>query len=471
MTHRLITDGSLEYAVADDDPLAADITPWAVVRTRVIDELTLQEPRTPVQISTNLEQATTRVAKGGICGLVARPRDLASALTTPGALRADIEAPGFLPRSLTPAIDAARRSLTVAAASGTSALSVVPMDSVPATQFRPGRGVMLERALPSAAEDFTTVALPPPPLPSVVQLNDPLSGMRPVGARAAGVPLVLPNQPMHRSDVVRLQGRALRRVGPPAQLIPAVGAEIGIRGLWRTYPATMNQAPLAPDVCFVEPGLRFAHPLGSQIETCTLMPVAPISEVREAVAPGAREIVIAPNGALNPTGGDLLRIGDSLTAEADIVVTEGFVPAIDPNQPVRVRLTASVAYLHRLGAPVESIAVVAPAAAGNIDRESLPGDAVLFSAGITALATNTVLAVERGTPRAAYYRAQQLPFTPDAILYSHQVALSVDGRFEWPPIARVAQLRVAAAHPLHPTQQIDFALDYGGVNTLTIVFG
>ena len=35
-------------------------------------------------------------------------------------------------------------------------------------------------------------------------------------------------------------------------------------------------------------------------------------------------MVVAPNNGLNPAGGNLLRIGDPLTSDDELVVTDGF---------------------------------------------------------------------------------------------------------------------------------------------------
>ena len=468
MPRRLVSAEALQYTIADDDPLPAGMAWWAVLRARVIDELTLAPPRTPIRLTSNLVAATPRVGDGGYCGLVARPRDVAHALLTPGALAAAVEAPGFLPRDLTPAVDAARRALNTAAAVGDPAFDVLPPDGVP-PQFRPGRGVLVARPAPAGADEFNAVgASASPPPPGQVPLADPVGAPHALNTRVAGVPLVLPDQHLHRAEPVRLRGRAQRRTGPTS-IVPALGAQIGIAGIWLAYPHTQTQAPVAPDFCAIAPGLRFPHPVGAPIQRGTFNAAGAPRGLRQFAPAGARAIVVAPNLGLNPAGGDLLRLGDPLASEDEIVVSAGFDAVGDPNAPVTLRLTAPTAHLHRAPGVVRDIAPAALVAAGAVARETLPGDRVLFAAGIGALPTASMLAVEHGAARAAYYHATQYPSHSGGAFF-HQLPFDAEGRFVSPPLARVAQLRVIASHPLHPAQQLDVALDYGGDNVLAIVF-
>ncbi|MDT3671274.1 MAG: hypothetical protein ROZ37_13200 [Aromatoleum sp.] len=467
MARRDIVLDAIRYTIADDDPLPSDLAAWAVLRTRVIDELTLAPPVNRIRLTTNLRQATARIADGGYCGLVARPRDVASALITPGALTASVEAANYLPRDLTPAIEAARRALNTAANAGAASLDVLPPDAVPPLQFRAGRGVLLERTAPAEAEQFTKVAAPPP-APATVPIAEGPNVLRPAGTRVAGVPLVLPTQALHRAAPLTLR-ILMRRRNSPTSLVPATAAEIGIVGIWWAYPQTQTSPPLAGDFCAVAPGLRFAHPVGAAIHRCTLTPVGAPRQLRALAPRGVTSLVLAPNAGLNPLGGDLLRVGDPLQPEAEIVVSAGFDPVADPAAAVTVRLTAPTAAIHRAAEPVRNLTVGAATPAGNVGREALPGDRVLFAAGVGGLPTTSLIAVEHLTPHAAYYTATQYPAW-DGVNFTHQTALDTTGRTVWPPLARVAQLRLFARRPPHPDQQIDYALEQMADNFVSIVF-
>ena len=467
MTRRAVDHGGMHYVIADGDAAQADLLPHAVLQTRVVDELTLAPPVAPVRLTSTLRRARARVGDGGVCGLVARPRDVAAALVTPQGFTAEVRAPGYLPRDLTPAIELARRTLNSPAAG--SVLDILPGDPARA-QFAPGRGVMIERPpAPDLAEQFTAVAATAtPPLATDVPLRDPVMPPRPAGARIAGVPMFLPDQPLHRDTTVRIRGRIQVRTAA-STLAPAIGADSGILGVWWNYPSSMTGTPMPPDLCAVDPPLRFPHAAGASVHTCVLNPVGTPQTLGGYAPASARQLLIAPNGALNPLGGDVLRIGDPITRDDEIVVTDGFEPLADPAVPVRVRLRMATGLMHRGGDPVHVVQPASVTAIGALTREALPGDRVLFATGVTGLSTISTIIVGHLTPFASFHRATQLPWTPDGVAFSHVVLPDGTGRFTWPPLARVAQVRVVARLAPHTPVQLDVALDYAGETNLAIV--
>lgn len=468
MARRSVVHAGVRYTVADDDPASQDLLPWAVLRTRVIDELTLAPPIPPVTLTSTLRSARPRVAEGGVCGLVARPRDVSAALVIPGSFTAQVTAPGYLPRDLTPAIEQARRTLTTPAAA--ALLDVLPPDPTPPrAQFRPGRGVMIERPVPVAPEQFTTVlpAAAPPPATDV-PLNDLVNPARLIGTHVAGVPMVLPDQPLHRDATLRVRGRIQIRTGPQT-IVPAIGAAVAILGVWWDYPSSITGLPLAPEVCAVEPPLRRSYAVGATVHSCGLNPIGGPLAITALAPLESPEIVIAPNGALNPLGGDLIRLGDPITGDHEVVVSAGFDAATEPAAPVRVRLRAPTGFIHRAGEPAQAVQAVGIAPVGAVTREALAGDRVLFASNLPGLPTIATVIVDHLTPAASVYRATQFPFTPDGIAFNHLVMPDGTGRFAWPPLSRLAQIRVVATLPPHVPVQLDVALDYGGDATLAIV--
>jgi len=468
MARRMVQHAEFTYTIADDDPAPAELLPWAVLRTRVVDELTLAPPIAPISLTSTLRGARPRVADGGICGLVARPVDVSPALAAPNGFSAHVTAPGYLPRDLTPAIEVARRRLNSPAISGDTSLDVVPGDPAPRAQFRPGRGVLLERPNPADPEQFTSVtATAVAPAATDVPIRDEVGTPRPANAHVVGVPLALPDQPLHRDAAVRLRGRAQIGSGT-TPLVPAGGASVGIRGVWWDYPSVVPGAPLGPDLCAIAPTMRLAHPVGAQVHRCTLSPTGLLT-LSVFAPPASLQLVLAPNALLNPLGGDLLQVGDPVTADDEVVVTAGFVAPANPAAPVIVNLRTPTGLIHRAGAPVQAVQAATGPLVGAISREGLPGDQVLFAPGLSALPTVSMIVVEKGTPRAVFYRATQLPSTTNGTVFKHLVPVDATGRFEWPPIARIAQIRVVARLAPHPTVTIDMALDYGGDPTLAIV--
>jgi hypothetical protein len=470
MARRTVTAGSTAYTIAETDPPRLELLPWAILRTRVVDELSLAPPIAPISLTSTLPGATARIADGGVCGLVARPFDVSAPLTRPNSFTARVTAAGYLARDLGPAIETARRALNTAAVPGVNVLDVVPGDPVPSRrQFAPGRGVLLERAAPTDPEQFTTVRVPAaPPSATDVPTLDPVGVLRPPGTRVAGVPLLLPDQPLHRDATLRIHGTVRLRTGP-SSIVGATGARVAIAGVWWDYPSSVTAAPIAPDVCGVDPTLRLSHPIGATVHRCTPTVTGPVRRLRDAGAAESSEVVVAPNTGLNPAGGDLLRIGDALIGDDELVVTDGFDAVADPAAPVRIRLRAPFGKLHRANEPVRSMSPGAVALVGTVAREALTGDAVLFCPALPPPLATTTLVVENGSPRATYYRATQFPTTPGGGTFNHVVPLPATGRFSWPPIARIAQVRVVVDLPAHVPVQVDMALDDGGDASLAIV--
>ena len=116
------------------------------------------------------------------------------------------------------------------------------------------------------------------------------------------------------------------------------------------------------------------------------------------------------------------------------------------------------------------------AAAGTVSREALPGDAVLFANGLVPLPGSGFLAIEHGTSRADYVGYTQLPQATlipappiNNFALSHIVAVDAQGRFEWPVLARVAQLEIAVMYGGLSIAPRRFALSYDSANPLSIL--
>jgi hypothetical protein len=475
MPRRTVSVGSKSITIALDDPSDRASRQWALLRTRAIDELTGNPPRAPMRVDCDVPGARSRVAAGGLCGLVGRPMDLARALVTQAGLSATIRADGFLPRDLTWAIDAARRSLTVAAVPLDTDLTIAPNDPVPAApavrqQFAPGRGVFIERGVSTEPDEFTLTHARAPLADDSVPLLNPVQRAHPAPTtQVAGVPIALPDQPLHRARALTLRGSVRRRLpAMPPQFVPAPAAQIGIRGYWPTYPSTTSMGPSAPDFLAIDPPLYLDHDVGATVEGCSVALVGPNGTLEQFAEPGAREIVISANVASTLIPGDLIAIEDPSRPEHEIVVFAELVAPVDLSVPSRIRLHTRTAVLHRAQVPVRAASAGAFVPAGAVTREAQAGDATLFAANLAALAAQGWLIVARAT-RPDVHRFQQLPLSPNNATFLHPVPIDADGRFVWPLVARVAQLRIAIVHVGHAPLIVDLALDYDGDNPFAVV--
>jgi hypothetical protein len=331
---------------------------------------------------------------------------------------------------------------------------------------------MLERPAATDPEQFALHADPPaPPALNQVPLTTEVQPARAVNARVAGVPVVLPDQRLHRAEPVRIRGRALRQPMPAAAPVPAPGAHIGIRGVWWTQPEVVaNSVPPHPArlVAFEAP-LAFAHDAGAPIERVTLVPDGILRRCRARAFAGGGEIEVHPWTLLNPAGGDVLQVEADNSTERELVITAGFDAGIDAVTPARVRLRTPLAFPHAPMAPVELMAPVA-APVGALEREAVAGDRVLFLTAMAGVATEDVLRIAGATPAAELRFVRCMP-SHDGFVFAHEVPLAADGSFLLPPIARVAQIQFFIEHAGHPAQlPFEFVPDHGGDNALQVLF-
>lgn len=470
MARRIVQDRSIEYGIVDDDALSPRMRWWAVLRTRVIDEITGKPPRVPLRLRTTTRNCMPRVDGDGNCGLVARAADVSAELTTPGALTAEIFAPGFLPRSLTAAIDAARHQLPAGAAPGDPLLIITPPDPAPRAQFTPGRGVALARQSPAAAEEFNLVGLPAmAPAANQVPLAQPVAGAQAANTRVAGVPIVLGDQPLHRDAAAVLRGRVARQAAPGAAPMPAPAADFGITGVWWTQPEVRaNSAPPhAPNIASTAAALAFDHAAATSLEHCALAPDVVQRQVVMSADPGAREILVSPWSALNPLGGDVLQLERANSNERELVVLGAFTPPTHAVNPARVTLRTPLAFAHAAASPAV-LMTVSVAGASTLEREAQRGDTVLFVTSLATVPSVAVLRIAPGTAVEELRFVRRMP-TFAAGVFTHSPAVQSDGTFQFPALGRIAQLRLRVAHAGQTAEQIDLALDYGGDNTVEIL--
>ncbi|MCK7495865.1 MAG: hypothetical protein MZW92_36545 [Comamonadaceae bacterium] len=471
MARRSVEVAGRSVRIADDDPAPAELGWWAVLRTRVVDEVTGEPPRAVPRLRSDTPRCTPRVGDDGICGLVARPRDASTALVTPGALRATVEVDGYLPQVLDAAIDAARRQLPGGAGAGATLLTIAPPEPAARPQFQPGRGVMLERAAPGDAEQFALHAdLAAPPVANQVPLATAVAPARAAGARLAGVPIVLADQRLHRAAPARIRGRALRQPAPGSAPVAAPGARLGIAGVWWTAAeVAANSVPPHPArIVGFEAPLAFAHAAGATLQRATLAPDGVGRQLRARAAAGAALIEVQPWNGLNPAGGDVLQLEADNSAERELVISAGFDAGIDPVTPARLRPRTPLAFPHAAPAPVVR-AALGLAALGTTEREAVAGDRVLFASTLATATTNDLWRIG-GAAATAELRFVTCVPTHDGAAFEHQTAIAADGSFVLPPIARIAQAQFFVEHPGHPVQQpVDFAPEPGEANVLQLL--
>ena len=99
MTRRVEIVNSNAYLFSPDDQPPLGQRFWAIVRARVIDELTGQPPLSAIIIESDALHLVPRVASDGLVGLVGIPQQVFPALASQGypPLMLKVKAPGYIP--------------------------------------------------------------------------------------------------------------------------------------------------------------------------------------------------------------------------------------------------------------------------------------------------------------------------------------------------------------------------------------
>ncbi len=486
MTRRRVVDGGIEYTVSPDGPRVAESLWWAVLRTRVLDELTGAPPLAPLRITTATPGCRPHAGPDGLCGLTARPAEASTALVGAGKLTATIEAEGYLPLALDAAIDAARYRATLPGpAATTRLLTIAPSEAPPRRQFVPGRCVVVERATKSSPEQFALVdAAATAPANNEVPLTLSVHGYAPPAATAgnvAGIPIVLPDQALHLAAAVSIKVRVLRQnINKPTDAAQPVGnARVGICDVAWTLnelTATASTPPLhAPNMASLTAPLKFAHAKGAPVEGYDLIRIFNAA-LQTPCRAGDAVIALHPWTTLDPTGGELLDIDSPQSPLREIAVGAGFELPADAALPALMRLRTPMAFPHPAGTSVAAVSKAANQAASALERPAIAGDRMLFVTNPPPDMLESAIAFEAGTPREEWRFARYFPAYAAGAFSRRNSPVGPDVAIELPPIARVAGIWLYAEHDdpangisLATSQVIAFTPDYRGENAVQIL--
>jgi hypothetical protein len=311
----------------------------------------------------------------------------------------------------------------------------------------------------------------------VVPLADAVAETRAAAGapwQVAGVPIVLPDQPLHRAQPAIIRGRALRQPGANAKPVAAPNARIGLTGVWWTcaeIPAS-SAPPHPADLVSLGAPLAFDHPAGA-LERLINRADDGVARALLAPAPaGATEIELDDVSGLAPGGGQTLELELANRAEREIAITAGFTAPQPGATRAVVRLAAPLAFPHAAGTPALHVTLTF-APLGTLAREAQRGDRVLFASTLANVAAADLLRLAGGTPLAEVRAVRRFPTYDAAALppFRFPLALGSDGAFALPPIARVAQIQLFVQHAGQaPHVPVDVVPDYRGDTTLQILF-
>ena len=447
MPHRIEVVNSQPYVVSPDDPPPLGHRLWALVRARVVDELTDQPVLSAIILESDAAFASPRVASDGLVGLVGIPQQVFPPLAAHNyTVRLTVRAVGYLPRQVSVAIQHDQR--TLAAPAPALHDTVMTLDDT----ARLSVGDMLLVGPVGADLDITQIQALGPGAQQVT-LTTGLLHSHGIGDPVIPVvpddfaPTDLGVLAMHRQSVV-IRGRTVQAIGNTTTPLP--GATVQVTGIWRTLPpANMSVPPEPPNLVALQPPLYAERAaVVGRLQRRNLQPVVGDDKLLlDDVLADANLVRLSNHQNLTP--GDLVVIDATNPDLAEYLAISAINGASTATQPARITLDHPLAYAHRRNAIVQRANPQALGAQKQLVHEALAGDTCIFLNNLTGLATAREVRLTGGPQAPEYHRVYRFIVTSDS-----------DGYYRLPPVSRVAQLLLHAAHGGLTPVESAFCPDY-----------
>jgi hypothetical protein len=439
----VLVDGA-PVIVSQDVGLAGPDALWTVATVRIIDEITQRLPDRVLSASVEEPPLTTRLGEDGRVGVLVQPWPQFPLTSSPGfSAHVNLAVAGFLPRRLVLPIV---RTLTVPAVAGDTVLN---LDTV--AGMRPQETWTIgDPAVTS--EPIAISALGPGA--AQVTLGAPLGSGYGLGLPVAPGPLTIldfGDAELHRRAVL-LRGRVMEFVPATQTWQPPAAATLDITHVWRRQADVTNDlAKETLRMVSIAPGLYTdRRALADVLQPIDVNNVAGDEKtVIGSVVPEAHSLRVSNAAGL--AAGVTLQVDVDHPDAAEVLAVAGFTPVGVVSEPADVQFVFGFALDHRDGVAVHHVTTPIVLTAKALDTDGLSGDPVVFVADVAFGGVPSAARVGAGAT-AEYQAVSLFKATADA-----------DGYFEFPPITRIAKVRIAATVPPHPPLQIDLQLDYGTV--------
>lgn len=440
MARRVLVADSRTYVFSPDDRPSVGQRLWALVRARVIDELTGQPPFNTISLDSDAHPTTARVASDGLVGLVGIPRDVFPALALKNyTVRLSVRAQGYLPRHATLVVPNDQRTIAPPA----PLLNAIVITLNDASRLSAGEALLIGPAGPTLAM-VTIRALGPgsnqvtvaPGLSQLYAIGDPVVPIVPNDFAPASIG----DLAIHREPTV-ITGRVVRAVS--STTTPLAGATIRVTGIWRTPPpANMVVPPDPPNLVSLRPPLYIDRGAATgQLRPGNLPAILGDDKfLLDDVLQGANPIRLS--NRQNLTAGDILLIDANKPDIAESIAIKTIVGASTATQPATTTLDYPLAYPHRRNTPVQKVNPQPLGAQKQFAQEALAGDTCVFLNNVTGLMAGNQVRITGGPNPSEYHHLS---------LFS--VASDIEGYYRLPPLSRVAQLKIRAEKaPMSPVE-------------------
>jgi hypothetical protein len=450
MPRRLVEVNGRPYDFSPDDqpPLGGRL--WALVRARVIDELTGQPPASAITLVSDLPGASPRVANDGLVGVVGIPHHVFPPLAMRNyTVRLTVQANGYVSRRAAVVIPTDQRAIA-APAPAPQATVMTLNDTARLTTGEillvgppgPALTAVQIRALGPGANQVTCA----PALPREYDIGDPVVPVVP----SDFAPTDLGGLALHRQPTV-IYGRAVQANAGAST--PLAGATIATTGIWRTPPpANMAVAADAPNIVSLQPPLYVDRAAGIGRLRGRSLPAVPDIPAEEKrllgdAAADANTLRLSNRIGLNPT--DIVLIDADDPERTEFIAISAVAGSSTSAQPATITLDHPLAYAHRRNGLVQRVNPQPPGLERQFAQDAIGGNTTIFLDNLTGLAAGNEVEVTGGPHPTEYHRLRLFSTTSDA-----------EGYYRLPPISRVAQLEVRAEHGVLTPIQREFRPDY-----------
>lgn len=115
VVRRVVEAQGKEYVISPDDPAPLASRIWGILLARLINEVTTEPVTSPVQLTSNVPECSPRISRDGLVGLIGIPSRVFPALVSRSfVLMMDIQAEGYLPRTVSVTIHSDQRRISAA---------------------------------------------------------------------------------------------------------------------------------------------------------------------------------------------------------------------------------------------------------------------------------------------------------------------------------------------------------------------
>lgn len=219
-------------------------------------------------------------------------------------------------------------------------------------------------------------------------------------------------------------------------LKPVKNAEVKIVGIWKTLDTIIKKTALPPNIIFIYPPLYADCPAKTRCDVGFLASVNGSDKILLSPAEAATEKIRLSNSKyLKPK--DLLKVDAEDPYREELIPVKKIDGGISPDQPAWITLSRPLMFLHREGKIVRKSDPTWRNSPVQLVSDGYRGTCCLFLSGLERF------------PLEGYLKIASLSKASDVEVHRFhlfEATSDENGFYELPPLQRVAQIQLRAAH-------------------------